>query len=154
MKRTTPLTRHIGGKVREYRLKNGWTQTELAARMQVVGCDLSREIIARIESGFRQTSVFEIDKFVEVFGTPTTTYSHNNISKMAEAGKAIFPASLCPGKTILAISSVVRGLPKRIIYFSSSVQSRASRMVVHFSYLSSLLLSEYAWLLVASCTAR
>ena len=37
MKRTTPLTRHIGGKVREYRLKNGWTQTELAARMQVVG---------------------------------------------------------------------------------------------------------------------
>lgn len=65
---TTPLTRHIGGKVREYRLKNGWTQTELAARMQVVGCDLSREIIARIESGFRQTSVFEIDKFVEVFG--------------------------------------------------------------------------------------
>lgn len=68
MKRTTSLTRHIGGKVREYRLKNGWTQTELAARMQVVGCDLSREIIARIESGFRQTSVFEIDKFVEVFG--------------------------------------------------------------------------------------
>ena len=59
MKRTTPLTRHIGGKVREYRLKNGWTQTELAARMQVVGCDLSREIIARIESGFRQTSAFE-----------------------------------------------------------------------------------------------
>ena len=68
MKRTTPLTRHIGGKIREYRLKNGWTQTELAARMQVVGCDLSREIIARIESGFRQTSAFEIDKFVEVFG--------------------------------------------------------------------------------------
>ena len=60
--------RHIGGKVRGYRLKNGWTQTELAARMQVVGCDLSREIIARIESGFRQTSVFEIDKFVEVSG--------------------------------------------------------------------------------------
>ena len=75
-------------------------------------------------------------------------------NKNAEAGKAIFPASAVPGKTILAISSVVRGLPKRIIYFSSSVQSRASRMVVHFSYLSSLLLSEYAWLLVASCTAR
>ena len=77
-----------------------------------------------------------------------------NDKKNAEAGKAISPASAVPGKTILAISSVVRGLPKRIIYFSSSVQSRASRMVVHFSYLSSLLLSEYAWLLVASCTAR
>ena len=77
-----------------------------------------------------------------------------NDKKNAEAGKAIFPASAVPGKTILAISSVVRGLPKRIIYFSSSVQSRASRMVVHFSYLSSLLLSEYAWLFVASCTAR
>ena len=79
---------------------------------------------------------------------------YNFNKKNAEAGKAIFPASAVPGKTILAISSVVRGLPKRIIYFSSSVQSRASRMVVHFSYLSSLLLSEYAWLLVASCTAR
>ncbi len=67
MKRTTPLTRHIGGKVREYRLQNGWTQAELAARLQVIGCDLSREIIARIESGLRQTSVYEIDKFVEVF---------------------------------------------------------------------------------------
>ena len=39
-------------------------------------------------------------------------------TKNAEAGKAIFPASAVPGKTILAISSVVRGLPKRIIYFS------------------------------------
>ncbi len=68
MKRTRPLTRHIGGKGSRISVKNGWTQTELAARMQVVGCDLIREIIARIESGFRQTSVFEIDKFVEVFG--------------------------------------------------------------------------------------
>ena len=75
-------------------------------------------------------------------------------TKMQRQEKQFFPASAVPGKTILAISSVVRGLPKRIIYFSSSVQSRASRMVVHFSYLSSLLLSEYAWLLVASCTAR
>ena len=85
MKRTTPLTRHIGGKVREYRLKNGWTQTELAARMQVVGCDLSREIIARIESGFRQT----------------TTYSHNRTRKMQRQEKQFFLPLLCPVKRYL-----------------------------------------------------
>lgn len=87
-------------------------------------------------------------------GVPLTAPIPSQTKKMQRQEKQFFPASAVPGKTILAISSVVRGLPKRMIYFSSSVQSRASRMVVHFSYLSSLLLSEYAWLLVASCTAR
>ena len=48
----------------------------------------------------------------------------------------------------------IRSPLQESIYFSSSVQSRVSRSLLHFSYLSSLLLSEYAWLLVASCTAR
>ena len=34
MKRSTPLSRHIGGKVRFYRKKRGMTQEELAARLQ------------------------------------------------------------------------------------------------------------------------
>ena len=68
MKRTTPKQRHIGQKIAQYRIKNGWSQSELAAQMQLHGCDLSREIIARIESGYRAVSVYEIDKFVEVFG--------------------------------------------------------------------------------------
>ena len=68
MRRATPKQRHIGQKIAQYRIQNGWSQSELAAQMQLHGCDLSREIIARIESGYRAVSVYEIDKFVEVFG--------------------------------------------------------------------------------------
>lgn len=68
MKRSTPQDRNIGVKIREYRRARGWTQTDLAAQMQLHNCDLSREMIARIESGYRAVSVYEIDKFVEVFG--------------------------------------------------------------------------------------
>ena len=68
MKRATPQNRHIGHNIAELRAARGWTQTELAAQIQLPGCDLSREMIARIEIGYRAVSVYEIDKFVEVFG--------------------------------------------------------------------------------------
>ena len=68
MKRATPQNRHIGRKIAEYRVARGWSQSDLAAQMQLHGCDLSREMIARIEIGYRAVSVYEIDKFVEVFG--------------------------------------------------------------------------------------
>lgn len=68
MKRATPQSRHIGQKIAEYRVARGWSQSDLAAQMQLHDCDLSREMIARIEIGYRAVSVYEIDKFVEVFG--------------------------------------------------------------------------------------
>ncbi len=68
MKRATPQNRHIGRKIAEYRTARRWTQEDLAAQMQLHDCDLSREMIARIEIGYRAVSVYEIDKFVEVFG--------------------------------------------------------------------------------------
>lgn len=68
MKRATPQNRHIGQKIAEYRTARRWTQEDLAAQMQLHCCDLSREMIARIEIGYRAVSVYEIDKFVEVFG--------------------------------------------------------------------------------------
>ena len=68
MKRSTPMDRNLGGKVRYYRERNGWTQEELAARMQVKGCDLTRAAIGQIEIGYRMTSVYEIDLFAEVLG--------------------------------------------------------------------------------------
>ena len=55
MKRSTPQDRNVGAKIREFRVARSWTQSELAAQMQLHGCDLSREIIARIESGYRRS---------------------------------------------------------------------------------------------------
>ena len=42
------------------------TQKELAARLQTIGCDLTESMVGQIEIGYRATSVFEIDKLVEV----------------------------------------------------------------------------------------
>lgn len=66
MKRSTPLGRNIGKKVKYYRELRGMTQKELAARLQTIGCDLTESMVGQIEIGYRATSVFEIDKLVEV----------------------------------------------------------------------------------------
>ncbi len=68
MRRATPKQRHIGQKIAQYRIKNGWSQSELAAQMQLHDCDLTTDMIGKIEIGYRAVSVYEIDKFVEVFG--------------------------------------------------------------------------------------
>ena len=57
MKRSTPLTRNIGAKVKYYRKLRGLSQKQLAAQLQTNGCD--------IETGYRSTSIFEIDKLAE-----------------------------------------------------------------------------------------
>ena len=69
MKRSTPLSRNIGKKVKYYRELRGLTQKELAARLQTVGCDLTESMVGQIEIGYRATSVYEIDKLVEVLHT-------------------------------------------------------------------------------------
>ena len=66
MKRSTPMDRNIGAKVQYYRNQLNLTQKELAARLQVNGCDLSEVMVAQIEIGYRAVSVFEIDKLAEV----------------------------------------------------------------------------------------
>jgi len=68
MKRNTPMERHLGAKIRSYRKAKGLTQEEMAAQLQVRGCDISRVGLGHIECGHRSTSVFEIDKIVEVLG--------------------------------------------------------------------------------------
>ena len=49
MKRSTPLTRNIGAKVKYYRN----------------GCDITETMLGHIETGYRSTSIFEIDKLAE-----------------------------------------------------------------------------------------
>ena len=61
---------------------------------------------------------------------------------------AAFLLSASPGKQRLSRCIRAKNIPRLSpgdavkIYFSSSVQSRASRILVHFSYLSASLLSE------------
>lgn len=66
MKRSTPMDRNIGKMVRYYRNELNLTQKELAAQLQINGCDITETMVGQIEIGYRAVSVFEIDKLVEV----------------------------------------------------------------------------------------
>lgn len=50
----------VGPSVRELREKKGFTQATLAAKLNLAGWDVSRDIIARIEGRVRWVADFEI----------------------------------------------------------------------------------------------
>jgi transcriptional regulator with XRE-family HTH domain len=66
MNRSTPKERNIGRMVAHYRELRGLTQKELAAQLQTVGCDMTSEMIWKVENGRRCLSIYEIDKLAEV----------------------------------------------------------------------------------------
>ena len=70
MKRSTPLTRNIGAKVKYYRKLRGLSQKQLAAQLQTNGCDITETMLGHIETGYRSTSIFEIDKLAEALQRP------------------------------------------------------------------------------------
>lgn len=50
----------VGNKIRMIREKRGITQEDLAARLQVNGCDITRSAVAKIEVGQRHLYPDEI----------------------------------------------------------------------------------------------
>jgi transcriptional regulator with XRE-family HTH domain len=60
----------IGKQVSEARNHLGLSQSALAAKCQRKGWDLSRDVLARIESGIRGITDKEIAIFSEVLGVP------------------------------------------------------------------------------------
>ncbi|MBQ6829880.1 MAG: helix-turn-helix transcriptional regulator [Clostridia bacterium] len=47
------VERKVGQNVRKFRLQAGLTQERLAAKLQVEGCDITRNAVAKIEVGQR-----------------------------------------------------------------------------------------------------
>lgn len=66
MNRCTPKERNIGKRIAFYRELRNLTQKELAAKLQTAGCDMTSEMVWKVEHGRRNLSIFEIDKLVEV----------------------------------------------------------------------------------------
>jgi transcriptional regulator with XRE-family HTH domain len=58
----------VGPLVRELREKKGFTQDTLAAKLNLAGWDVSRDIIARIEGQVRWVADFEILRLAAVLG--------------------------------------------------------------------------------------
>ena len=64
------LNNVCGKKVAQYRTEMKISQRELADRMQLVGIDIDKNAIQRIECGKRFVTDIEIVAFVKVFNIP------------------------------------------------------------------------------------
>lgn len=60
----------IGRNVSRERYQRGWTQDDLVIQMQLLGCYMTRDILANIETRRCITTDKQIEFFAEVFGIP------------------------------------------------------------------------------------
>lgn len=60
----------FGKNLRKLRIQANLTQEQLAAKLQVGGCDITRSAIAKIEVGQRHIYPDEIKKIHEILGVP------------------------------------------------------------------------------------
>ena len=60
-----------GERVRDARVKAGWSQEQLAAKLQLAGLQLGQMAVSRIETGKRVVPDFELPIIAEVLGVTT-----------------------------------------------------------------------------------
>ena len=60
----------IGQNVAKFRYQRNWTQDELVAKLQLLGCYMTRDILANIETQRRIVTDVQVRFFAEVFGVP------------------------------------------------------------------------------------
>ena len=58
----------IGRNVARERYQRGWTQDELVTKLQLLGCSITRDIVANIETGRCVTTDKQIEFLAEVLG--------------------------------------------------------------------------------------
>lgn len=61
----------VGPQIRNLRLQRGWTQGELALKLQLSGWDASRESITRLENQGRRAPDLELFVVAKVLGVKT-----------------------------------------------------------------------------------
>lgn len=66
----------IGANIRQLRLKNGYTQEQIAAKLQTQGVNMSRDFYAHIEGGDYNIRVSELAALRKIFKC-----SYNDIFK-------------------------------------------------------------------------
>ncbi|MBR4893464.1 MAG: helix-turn-helix transcriptional regulator [Clostridia bacterium] len=59
--------KQVGANIRTLRNKNNYTQDQLAAKLQIYGCDITRSALAKIEVGQRHLYPDEIKALKEIF---------------------------------------------------------------------------------------
>lgn len=62
--------REVGQCIRAVREQRGLTQEQLAARLQIQNCDITRSALAKIEAGQRHIYLFELRVLREILDVP------------------------------------------------------------------------------------
>lgn len=71
-----------GAALRRFRRERGWSQEELAKRVQLGGWDVSRVVLFRIEAGQRLLTDFEVEFLLRILGVTLTDLDNElNASK-------------------------------------------------------------------------
>ena len=78
---TSDYRSSIGKKVRQLRLKHGWTQEELAEKL-----DLHPSFIGQIERGIKTASLDTLKKFSQVFGVKSGDFLNESSDKEPAPG--------------------------------------------------------------------
>lgn len=60
MEQSIKAGKGLGAGIRAARRQKRYTQEDMAAKLQVLGCDISRGTYAKIESGIRHVSLLEL----------------------------------------------------------------------------------------------
>ena len=58
--------KQVGTNIKNIRLKRKLTQEQLAAKLQILGCDTTRSALAKIEAGQRHIYLHEINMLKQV----------------------------------------------------------------------------------------
>ncbi|MBQ8341842.1 MAG: helix-turn-helix transcriptional regulator [Clostridia bacterium] len=64
----TDVEKRIGGNIKKLRERKGLTQDQVAAKLQVNGCDITRSAVAKIEVGQRHLYPDEILLLKNILG--------------------------------------------------------------------------------------
>lgn len=77
----------VGPQIREIRISANMTQPQLVAKCNVLGWDLSRETLAKIESQVRKVADFELLCLSRCLGVPIDALVPDNRAANAEMKK-------------------------------------------------------------------
>jgi len=69
----------IGPQVRKFRTQKGWTQNQLALKLQLLGWDTSRESVTRLENQSRRIVDLELFVLAKVLGVKADNLFSRNL---------------------------------------------------------------------------